>query len=127
MFYVTIGTGIGVGIILNGTIYHGRTGAAGEGGHVSIDYNGPPCPCGKRGCIEALAAGPAVARRARERLEAGGAEAKALLALAGGHPAAVTAEMVAKAWRAGDPLATAILEQTADLLAIFAWQHDRSV
>ena len=119
VFYVTIGTGIGVGIILDGTIYHGRTGAAGEGGHVSIDYNGPSCPCGKRGCIEALAAGPAVARRARERLEAGGAEAKALLALAGGHPAAVTAEMVAKAWRAGDPLATAILEQTADLLAIW--------
>ncbi|MFY9729642.1 MAG: ROK family protein [Candidatus Acidiferrales bacterium] len=119
VFYVTIGTGIGVGIVLDGTIYHGRTGAAGEGGHVSIDYNGPACPCGKRGCIEALAAGPAVARRARERLEAGGAEVGALLALAGGNPAAVTAEIVAKAWRAGDPLATAILEQTADLLAIW--------
>jgi glucokinase len=119
VFYVTIGTGIGVGIILDGAIYHGRTGAAGEGGHVSIDYHGPSCPCGKRGCIEALAAGPAVARRARERLEAGGAAAKALLSLADGNPATVTTEMVAKAWRAGDPLATAILEETAYLLAIW--------
>ena len=119
VFYATIGTGIGVGIILDGAIFHGRTGAAGEGGHVSIDYHGPSCPCGKRGCIEALAAGPAVARRAKERLEAGGAEVGALLALAGGNPATLTAEMVAKAWRAGDPLATAILEETADLLAIW--------
>jgi glucokinase len=119
VFYATIGTGIGVGVILDGAIYHGRTGAAGEGGHVSIDYNGPACPCGKRGCIEALAAGPAVARRARERLGAGGAEAKALLALAGGDAPTVTAQMVAKAWRDGDSLATAILEETADLLAIW--------
>jgi glucokinase len=119
VFYATIGTGIGVGIILDGTIYHGRTGAAGEGGHVSIDYNGPACPCGKRGCIEALAAGPAVARRARKRLEAGGADTRTLLALAGGDPATITAEMVANAWHAGDPLATALLEETADLLAIW--------
>jgi glucokinase len=119
VFYATIGTGIGTGIVLNGSIYHGRTGAAGEGGHVSIDYHGPLCPCGKRGCIEVLAAGPAVARRSRERLEAGGVEARTLLALAGGNPATVTAEIVAKAWRDGDPLATAILEETADLLAIW--------
>ena len=119
VFYVTIGTGIGTGLVLDGSIYHGRTGAAGEGGHVSIDYRGPLCPCGKRGCIEALAAGPAVARRARERLAAAGAEARTLLALAGGDLAAVTAEIVAKAWHDGDPLATAILEETADLLAIW--------
>lgn len=119
VLYVTIGTGIGTGIVLNGSIYHGRTGAAGEGGHVSIDYHGPPCPCGKRGCIEVLTAGPAVARRARERIGAGGLEARMLLTLAGGNPAAVTAEIVAKAWRDGDPLATAILEETADLLAIW--------
>lgn len=119
VLYVTIGTGIGTGIVLNGSIYHGRTGAAGEGGHVSIDYHGPLCPCGKRGCIEVLTAGPAVARRARERIGAGGLEARMLLTLAGGNPAAVTAEIVAKAWRDGDPLATAILEETADLLAIW--------
>src|SRR5277367_4901791 len=68
VLYVTIGTGIGTGLVLDGHIYHGRTGAAAEGGHVSIDYQGPVCTCGKKGCIEALAAGPAVARRAREAL-----------------------------------------------------------
>jgi len=119
VFYVTIGTGIGTGIVLNGSIYHGRTGAAGEGGHVSIDYHGPLCPCGKRGCIEVLTAGPAVARRARARLEAGGVETTTLLTLAGGNPLAVTAELVATAWRGGDPLATTILEETSDLLAIW--------
>ena len=52
VFYATIGTGIGTGIVLDGAIYHGNTGSAGEGGHVSIDYRGPLCNCGKRGCIE---------------------------------------------------------------------------
>ena len=119
VFYVTIGTGIGTGLVLDGSIYHGRTGAAAEGGHVSIDYRGPLCPCGKRGCIEALAAGPALAHRARESLAARGLEARTLLALTGGDPAAVTAEIVAKAWHDRDPLATALLEETADLLAIW--------
>src|SRR5215470_3287970 len=60
VFYATVGTGIGTGIVFDGRIYHGRTGAAGEGGHMSIDYRGPVCSCGKHGCIEALAAGPAI-------------------------------------------------------------------
>jgi glucokinase len=64
VFCATIGTGIGTGIIFDGRIYHGRTGAAAEGGHNTIDYRGPRCGCGKLGCIEALAAGPYIARRA---------------------------------------------------------------
>ncbi len=68
IFYATVGTGIGTGIILDGRIFHGKTGAAAEGGHLGIDYNGPLCNCGKRGCIETLAAGPAIARRARQKL-----------------------------------------------------------
>ena len=119
VFYATLGTGIGTGVILGGQIYHGRTGAAAEGGHVSIDYRGPKCACGKLGCIEALAAGPAVAKRARERLASGGAGSEKLLALAGGNPELATAEMVSAAWRAGDKLAASILQQTADLLAIW--------
>ena len=68
VFYTTIGTGIGTGLIVDQSVYHGRTGAAGEGGHMSIDYRGPLCGCGKRGCIESLASGPAIARRAQTKL-----------------------------------------------------------
>jgi glucokinase len=119
VFYVTIGTGIGTGLVLDGRIYHGRTGAAAEGGHVTIDYHGAQCSCGKRGCIEALAAGPAVARRARAKLEAAGGQGSKLLALAGGDASAVTAEMVGAAWRDGDALAAAVLEETVDLLIVW--------
>ena len=119
VFYVTIGTGIGTGLVLDGHIYHGRTGAAVEGGHVSIDYRGEQCGCGKRGCIEVLAAGPAVAKRARKRLEAVSKEGAKLRSLVGGNVASVTPEMVAQAWRDGDALAAAILEETADLLAVW--------
>jgi len=64
VLYVTLSTGIGTGIIINGHIYHGKNGAAGEGGHVSIDYRSPAiCNCGVPGCIEALASGIALAGR----------------------------------------------------------------
>lgn len=119
VFYVTLGTGIGTGIILNGEIYLGRTGAAAEGGHVIIDYRGEPCACGKRGCIEALASGPALARRARQRLAATQASPSKILTLAGGNPEAITAETIAEAHRAGDPLAAQLLAETADYLAIW--------
>jgi glucokinase len=119
VFYATIGTGIGTGIVFDGHIYHGRTGAAGEGGHVSIDYNGPVCGCGKRGCIEALASGTAIARRAREKLAADPGRGSALRDLAGGKIEAVTGEMVGRAHAAGDPLATEILIETAELLAVW--------
>jgi len=61
VFCTTIGTGIGAGMVFDGEVYHGRTGAAGEGGHMSIDYRGPSCGCGKPRCIEVLASGPAIA------------------------------------------------------------------
>jgi glucokinase len=63
VFYAAIGTGIGSGIILDGKIYHGKNGAAAEGGHVSIDYRSETvCRCGSRGCIEALASGHVLER-----------------------------------------------------------------
>jgi len=120
VFYATLGTGIGTGIVFDGQIYHGRTGSAAEGGHVSIDYHGPVCGCGKRGCIEALAAGPAIARRAREHIAGADRTSTKILALAGGNLDAITAETVAEAYRHGDPLAAAVLEETADLLAFWA-------
>lgn len=115
LFYASVGTGIGTGIIFDGHIYHGKTGAAAEGGHVGIDTDGPVCNCGKRGCIETLAAGPAIARRARQKL--GQNPNSMLLDMAGGDPQRVSSEMVGKAHAAGDPVAKEVMKETLDLLA----------
>ena len=126
VFYATIGTGIGTGIILDGRIYHGNTGSAGEGGHISIDYRGPLCGCGKRGCIEILAAGPAIGARARSKLteKASGSTSRStsgsmIRDLAKGDVAAVTSELVGQAFAAGDPLAREILQETVELLTVW--------
>ena len=116
VFYATIGTGIGSGIVLDGRIYHGHTGSAGEGGHVSINYRGPLCSCGKRGCIEVLAAGPAIGARARAKLGSDTSRYSAILELAKGNVAAVTSELVGQAYGAGDALAREILLETVELL-----------
>jgi glucokinase len=117
VFYVTIGTGIGTAILIDGRIYHGRTGAAAEGGHMSIDYKGPRCGCGKPGCIEVLASGPAIARRARAKLENG--RASSLLDLAGGKLDRVTSKMVGEAVSAGDAAASEVLQETVELLSFW--------
>jgi len=115
LFYATIGTGIGTGIILDGKVYHGRTGSAGEGGHVSIDYRGPICRCGKPGGIEILASGTAIARRAQEVIEAG--RKSSIIELAG--VGAISGEIVGKASENGDPLAREILFATTEMLALW--------
>lgn len=117
VFCATIGTGIGTGIVFDGRIYHGRTGAAAEGGHMTIDYRGPRCGCGKLGCIEVFAAGPAIARRASEKISAG--RASTILEMAGGCADRITSEMVGRANLAGDPLAREVLQETA--LVLTAW------
>jgi glucokinase len=118
VFCATIGTGIGTGIVFDRQIYHGRTGAAAEGGHTTIDYRGPRCGCGKLGCIEILASGPAIARRASEKISHDG-RTSAILELAGGRVQSITSEMVGKAYAAGDALAQEILEETAALLTVW--------
>jgi glucokinase len=115
VFYATIGTGIGTGIVLDGRIYHGNTGSAGEGGHVSIDYRGPVCNCGKRGCIEILASGRAIGARARAKLAADPSRS-VILELAKGDIAAVTTEFVGQAYAAGDAMAREILQETVEVL-----------
>ena len=119
VFYATIGTGIGTGFVIDDKVYHGRTGLATEGGHIGVDVHGPLCACGKRGCIETLAAGPAIARRARAKLSRIEAQSSksSLLEMAGGKPDAVTSEMVAKANATGDALAREVMQETLDLLA----------
>lgn len=117
VFYVTIGTGIGSGIVLDGRIYHGRTGSAGEGGHVSIDRRGPICNCGKPGCIEILASGTAIVQRAREEIRVGAASS--MLKSAEGSVEGITGETVAKAVESGDALARRILGERTEMLALW--------
>jgi glucokinase len=123
IFYAGVGTGMGSGIVCDGRIYNGRTGAAAEGGHMSIDYRGPLCGCGKPGCIEVLAAGPAIARRARGLLTSAPVSQQGprsiLLDLANGKIDAVTSEMVGQAYLAGDPIAKQTLLETVDLLSLW--------
>jgi glucokinase len=119
VFYAGIGTGIGTGIVLDRTIFHGRTGSAAEGGHLSIDYRGPACGCGKKGCIEALASGPAIARRAREAVVENPEQGAQLLALTSGNATQIRSEVVGCAACAGDPLARQLLAETTEYLAIW--------
>jgi glucokinase len=120
VFYATLGTGIGTAIILNRNIFHGRTGAAAEGGHMTLDFRGPArCGCGKPGCIEGLASGPAIAARTREYIAGNGGRGATILALANGQLRDITAETVVKAWHQGDALAQEILVEMADLIAVW--------
>lgn len=116
VFFAILGTGIGTGIVFDRKIYHGRTGSAAEGGHVTIDYRGPKCGCGKHGCIEAYCSGPNIARRTRERLAGRGSSL--ILELAGSLEA-IRTEHVGEAFRAGDPVAQEILLETSHLLTIW--------
>jgi len=108
--YVTISTGIGGGIVIDGKIYTGTLGAAGEVGHMVIDDKGPPCNCGNRGCWEALASGTALAREARHRIKQ---EAKtSILDYADGDVEKVTAQVIHAAAQQGDSLAKELIAQT---------------
>lgn len=111
MIYITVSTGIGAGIIIDGTLYSGATGSAGEVGHMTIDVNGPPCNCGNVGCLEVLASGTAVAREAIKRIRAG--EKTSITQLVNGKIDDVTAEKVDIAAQNGDALATQIITQAA--------------
>jgi glucokinase len=103
VIYITLSTGIGGGLILGGKLYEGPDGTAGEVGHVTVDVNGPLCNCGNRGCVEAVASGTAIARRATEMVAAG------TLRLAPGEEPSAAA--VFKAARAGRPEALALTEE----------------
>jgi glucokinase len=111
--YVTLGTGIGGGIIIDGKLYGGASGAAGEVGHITVDAHGPPCNCGGRGCVETLASGRAIERDAAAALEAG--RAPGLARLASGE---ITGELVHQAASEGDEDARAIIERAGYYLGL---------
>ena len=116
MIYVTASTGIGGGLILNGQLYGGTTGAAGEIGHMTVLPWGPYCGCGNRGCLEALASGTAIARDGRELVRRG---VPTLIAeLAEGHSERVTAKLVAEAADKGDIEAQEILAEAMGYLSV---------
>lgn len=116
LVYMTISTGIGGGIISGGELLLGRHGFAGEIGHQTLVSDGPPCGCGNHGCLESLAAGPAIARAGREA--AATPDGTLLRELAGGAPERVTATIVSQAAAAGDRVAREIVTRAATYIGI---------
>ena len=112
---LTIGTGIGGGLILNGALYHGASDMAGEIGHTTIDLNGRHCKCGNYGCLEAYASASAIATRAREVLVREEGES-VIPAMVHGRFEDITAQTVYDAAKAGDSVANEIVRDTARYL-----------
>jgi glucokinase len=105
---MVVSTGVGGGLILGGRLRPGPSGNAGHVGHMCVELDGPPCPCGARGCVEVIASGTAIAARAvREGWQRPG----------GGTPSEATAAEVADSARAGDPIALASFDRSAKALA----------
>ena len=116
LILLTLGTGIGGGIIIDGKLYLGSTGSAAEIGHMVIEANGPKCACGNNGCLEALASGTAVAREAISRLHRGGQSS--LGKMTAGLIENITAETVHLAAKDGDELALEVIAQAAYYLGV---------
>ena len=111
---LTLGTGIGGGLVLDGRIHHGASGVAGEFGHTTIDFTGRRCKCGNYGCLEAYASGPNIAARAREGIEAG--YESTILDLVDGDLDRITAVTVYDALLQGDKHAHEVMLETARVL-----------
>jgi len=111
--YIKVGTGIGAGLLIDGQIYRGSTGAAGEIGHLTIDVDGPICTCGNRGCLEALSGGGAIAGQARDAVKKQSYTALANIAFDD-----ISAKSVAKAAQRGDLVSQKIMEKAGESLGI---------
>jgi len=113
LIYVVVGNGIGSGIILHGELYTGQQHVAGEFGHTSIDFSGPLCPCGNRGCLELYVSARALVRRVEKALQQG---EKTLICNFLEEGKDLTAELVSEAAYLGDPFALQLLEEAGTLL-----------
>jgi glucokinase len=113
---LTFGTGVGSGLLVDGRIVRGAHGFAGEAGHVVVDRDGVPCPCGRRGCWERYASGTGLGRMGRELAEAG--QAPLLTSLAGGSPDLVKGEHVTTAAAEGDEPALRVVDAFAGWVAL---------
>lgn len=117
MIYVTVSTGVGAGVISDGRLVCGRDGSAGEFGHISIDWNGPPCRCGNRGCLENYASGTAIENAARQKL------AIAKVPITNGfliENGKLTAKVISEAALGGDPFFAQLIKQAGFYLGVGA-------
>lgn len=116
MIYITVSTGIGSGVIIDGEIYTGTSGTAGELGHMTINDNGPLCNCGNNGCWESLASGTALAKEARRRIDEGARTS--IVDYMSGDVGQVTAEVIHQAAQDGDGVAREIIQLGAYYLGV---------
>ena len=112
--FINVGMGIGAGVVINGELFHGESNCTGEIGHTTVDYNGPKCSCGNKGCLEVMASGPAIAKRAIKAIKEG--EKSLISELANYDLNQVSAEIVATAANQGDKLGRNIMEKTGEYL-----------
>lgn len=117
LIYLTVSTGVGGGIIAGGSVLRGRNGLAGEIGHITVEPGGRPCPCGKRGCVEAYASGSSIAAMACE-LVAHDRVRGARISEAAEHGGTIDARAVYRAAASGDPSAAGIIEASIHALAV---------
>ena len=113
---LTLGTGIGGGIIIDGNLYLGARGGAGELGHMTVEAGGPKCGCGNTGCLEKFASGTAISNDVIGWIQRG--QDSSLIDMAGGEVAKITAEMVGAAARKGDKLAQDVIARAAYYLGV---------
>jgi glucokinase len=118
LLYVTVSTGVGGGWVLDGRIWHGFDEMAGEIGHLMVDPDGPVCVCGRRGCVEILASGQAIARRACERLENEPRRGAILRGMVDDDLTRLTAQVVSQAGHEGDSLALEVMDAAARALGM---------
>jgi predicted NBD/HSP70 family sugar kinase len=113
-FSVNLGYGIGAGLVMGEELYVGASGTSGEIGHITVERDGPLCRCGKRGCLEAVASGEAIAGQARNALKKG--EYTKIAGLCGGDPARIDAQVVFQAAAMGDETAIRIIAKAAEYI-----------
>jgi len=114
VIYVTVSTGVGAGIVLNGNIYHGKTDSAGEFGHMSIEEDGKICPCGNKGCLELYCSGTAIKQILANDAQAG---VKGLVFdMAAGDMSVLDGKLLAEAAEQGDPYSIGLYKQIGNTL-----------
>jgi len=121
IFYVTVSTGIGTGVIIDGKLYYGKNGMAGEGGHMTINYDDTTakCGCGALGCVEALASGPHTVKRLKEKIKKNPLLKTRMIELAGGRIEDITMVTVSEAAKKGDKLAVETIKNQGRLIGIW--------